>query len=170
MAIIQGLLSAVTELGVAAASFAFVWRPPTLPQLIGFGAGAGMAEAVMVPFMTNPFKGSTIEAHSTDVFARSAGTAVIQWLNVLERVWATVLHVSSRALVYMTVTSTNPLPAAIALCGFACVDGMAYYGLLQKWRFDQLRTLARVHGFVGLVAAALTAAFALLLRWFDVPA
>ena len=160
ISVIHGFLSALAELGVAAAFFVFVWHPSTMPQLIGFGAGAGMAEAVMLPFMTNPFKGSTLEPHSTDVFTRSAGAAVIQWLNVLERVWATLLHVSSRGLVYMTMTSASPLPAVIAVCGFASVDGMAYYGLLQKWRFDELRTLARVHACVGGVAAALTIAFA----------
>jgi hypothetical protein len=159
VSVIQGLLSGVTELGVAAAFFLFVWQPVNLPQLIGFGAGAGMVEAVMLPFISNPFKGSTLEAHSTDVFARSAGSATIQWLKVLERVWATLLHVSSRALVFLTITGGNPLPGAVAICGFAAVDGMAYYGLLEHWRFDEPRTLARFHAFVGVIGAALTGAF-----------
>ena len=126
-----------------------------------------MAEAVMLPFMTNPFKGSTLEAHSADMFTRSAGAPVIQWLKVLERIWATLLHVSSRALVYLAIRSGNPVPAAVAVCGFACVDGMAYYGLLQKWRFDQAQTLARVHTYVGGVAMVLTAAFAFFARLFN---
>ena len=129
-----------------------------------------MAEAVMLPFMTNPFKGLSLEAHSADVFARSADASLTQWLTVLERVWATLLHVSSRALVYLTIASGNPVPAVIAAAGFTCVDGMAYYGLLQKWRFDQLPTLARVHGFVGGVAIVLTAAFALFARLFHAAA
>jgi len=165
--VMLGVLSAGAELGVAAAFFVFVWHPPTLAQLIGIGAGAGMAEAVMLPFMMNPFKGSTLEAHAADVFTRSATAPVIQWLKVLERIWATLLHVSSRALVYLTITGANPAPAAIAVSGFACVDGVAYYGLLQKWRFDELPTLARVHACTAGVALALTAAFALLARLFD---
>ena len=131
-AVILGVLSASAELGVAAAFFVLVWHPPTLWQLIGFGAGAGMAEAVMLPFIANPFKGSTLETHSEEVFTRSAGVPLIQWLKVAERIWATLLQVSSRALVYFTIASGNPAPAAIAICGFAYVDGMAYYGLLQK--------------------------------------
>ena len=168
--VILGVLSAAAELGVAAPFFVFVWHPPTLPQLIGFGAGAGMAEAVMMPFMTNPFKGSTLEAHSTDVFTRSAGAALIQWLNVLERIWATLLHVSSRALVYFTITSANPVPACVAVCGFACVDGMAYYALLQKWRLDEWPTLARLHAYIGGVAMVLMAAFVLFAHLFDAAA
>ena len=167
VSVLQGVLSAAAELGVAGAFFVYVWHPPTLPQLIGFGAGAGMVEAVILPFITNPFKGSTLEAHSTDVFVRSAGTTVIQWLKVLERVWATLLHVSSRALVYLTITSASPMPAVIAVCGFAAVDGMAYYGLLEKWRFDQARTLVRVHGCVAVVAATLTTALVLFARLFQ---
>jgi hypothetical protein len=126
-----------------------------------------MAEAVMMPFMTNPFRGSTVEAHASEVFTRSAGDPVIQWLKVLERIWAMLLHVSSRALVYLTMTSASPVPAAISVCGFACVDGMAYYGLLQRWRFDQLPTLARVHVCVGAIAVALTLAFVLFAPLFD---
>ena len=140
---------------------------PRLPQLIGFGAGAGMAEAVMMPFISNPFRGSTLEAHAADVFRRSEGTRAIQWLKVLERIWATVLHVSSRALVYLTITSGNPVPAAIAVAGFAVVDGFAYYGLLQQWRFDRLGTLAGVHAFIGSVALTLAAAFAVFAPLFD---
>ena len=117
-----------------------------------------MAEAVMMPFISNPFKGSALEAHTEEVFTRSANASLIQWLNVLERVWATLLQVSSRALVYLAIASANPVPAAVAICGFAGVDGMAYYGLLQKWRLDQGPTLLRVHASVGIVAIALTAA------------
>ena len=160
--LVLGVLSAASELGVAAAFFVFVWRPPTIAQLIGFGAGAGMAEAVMMPFITNPFRGSTLEAHADGVFTRSAGSALFQWFKVLERISATLLHVSSRALVYLTIASANPAPAAVAVCGFAAVDGVAYYGLLQKWRFDQWRVLGRVHACVASVAILLTAA----LVWF----
>ena len=60
------------------------------------------------------------------------------------------------------------MPAAVAVCGFACVDGMAYYGLLQKWRFDQRPTLVRVHAYVGGVALALAAALVLLAPLFAV--
>lgn len=164
---IHGLLSAFSELGVAAAFFAFLWRPTTLPQLIGIGAGAGMAEAIMLPFIKNPFKGTTLETHSTEVFSSTAGVSAIQWLNVLERVWATLLHASSRALVCLTVMSTNPLPALIGVCGFAAVDGIAYYGHLRKWRFDEIRTLSRVHLFLGGIAALLTGAFVLFARLFQ---
>jgi hypothetical protein len=161
-----GILSAAAELGVAAAFFVFVWHPPTFAQLVGFGAGAGMVEAVMVPFMANPFSGSTLEGHSADVFNRSAGAPLFQWFKVLERIWATLLHVSSRALVYLTIASGNPVPAAVAVGGFAAVDGVAYYGLLEKWRFDQWPTLVRVHAYVAGVATLLTAALALFAHSF----
>jgi hypothetical protein len=162
-----GLLSATAELGVAATFFVFVWHPPTFAQLVGFGAGAGMAEAVIVPFMTNPFRGSTLEAHATDVFAMAANDPLFQWLKVLERIWATLLHVSSRGLVYLAIASANPVPAGIAVCGFAFVDGLAYYGLLENWRFDHRATLRRVHVCVGAVAMVLAGALVQFAHAFD---
>ena len=45
-ATIQGLVSACSELGAAVLFFLFVLPEPTVPQLIGFGVGAGAAEAV----------------------------------------------------------------------------------------------------------------------------
>jgi hypothetical protein len=50
------------------------------------------------------------------------------------------------------------------------VDGIAYYGLLQKWRFDETATLVRIHARAGVVALTLTAAFAFFARLFDATA
>jgi hypothetical protein len=159
VSIAHGFLSGFSELGIAAVFFLFVLDRLTLPQLIGFGAGAGMAEAVMLPFIRNPFKGSVLEEHAEETFTRAANDARVQWFSVLERVWATLLHVSSRGLVYVTVLTGNPVPAGMALAGFASVDGVAFYAHLQKWRFDEVPVLARIHVILGVVAAALTAAF-----------
>ena len=170
VAAIQGLLSASTELGVAAVFFMYIWQPATMAELIGFGAGAGMAEAVILPSLKNPLKGTSLELHATEVLACTGGDSTIQWLSVLERVLATVLHIASRSLVYLTFLSSNPLPAVLAVGGFSCVDGVAYYGHLKKWRFDSVRTLASMYGYIGGIAAALTGIFVIFARLFDAPA
>lgn len=72
-----------------------------------------------------------------------------------------LLQASTRGLVYLSVASHNPIPASVGLAGFSVVDGSVYYWHLQKWRFDSLPVLARVHAFLGLIACALTAAFLL---------
>ena len=155
----QGVLSAVSELGAAAAFFVLVIPELSYWQLVGFGVGAGAVEAIMLPFISNPFRGGTLGEHADEVFRASAENQSVQWLSVLERIWAMLLQVSARGLVYFSVASHNPIPACVGLAGFSVVDGSAYYWHLQKWRFDSLPVLARVHAFLGLIACLLTAAF-----------
>ena len=155
----QGVLSAASELGAAAAFFLYVIPLPSYWQLVGFGVGAGAVEAIMLPFIANPFKGGTLGEHAEEVFRASARAQGVQWLSVLERIWAMLLQVSTRGLVYLSVASHDPIPGGIALAGFSAVDGSVYYWHLKKWRFDTLPVLARVHAFLGLMAGLLTAAF-----------
>ena len=155
----QGVLSAVSELSAAAAFFVYVIPGLSYWQLVGFGVGAGAVEAIMLPFISNPFKGGTLGEHADEVFRASATDQGVQRLSVLERIWAMLLQVSTRGLVYLSVATHNPIPACVALAGFSVVDGSAYYWHLQKWRFDSLPVLARVHAFLGLIACMLTVAF-----------
>lgn len=159
LAIAHGALSAASELGPAAAFFVYVVPNLTWWQLVGFGVGAGAVEAIMLPFLANPLKGTRLEQHANDVFRRSASNSVVQWLSVLERIWAMLLQVSTRGLVGLSVYSGNPFPACLAIAGFAAVDGTAYYGHLRKWPFDSPQLLARVHLFLGVAAGVMTALF-----------
>ena len=76
VACIQGILSGVSELGIAAAFFILVVKDLTLPQLIGFGAGAGMVEATTVPFIRNPFRGTALEGRASDLISGAAGNPI----------------------------------------------------------------------------------------------
>ncbi len=170
ISLFQGLLSSSTELGAAALLFWFFWQPDTLAELIGIGAGAGMVEAVILPFIGNPFKGTNLEDHYNDVTESSQGDPQIQWMSVLERVLATTIHISSRSLVYISILSTNPIPCLAALVGFSGVDGLAYYGHLQKWRFDSTRVLLRIYGVMGGIGLLLTGVFVLFAGLFNTSA
>ena len=162
----QGVISGVSELSAAAAFYVFVIPELSYWQLVGFGVGAGAVEAIMLPFVFNPFKGGTLGEHADEVFRASSTHRGVQWLSVVERIWAMLLQVSTRGLVYLSVASHNPIPACVALAGFSVVDGSAYYWHLQKWRFDSIPVLARIHAFLGLIAAMLTAAFLLWSKHF----
>lgn len=161
LAATQGVVSAVSELGAAAAFFVYVLPRLTYWQLIGFGVGAGAVEAIMLPFISNPFKGTALEEHADRVFRAAASVRSVQWLSVLERVWAMLLQVSARGLTYLSLAGHNPIPAIIALAGVATVDGSAYYWHLQKVRFDSLSVLANIHIFLALLAGVLLGAFLL---------
>ena len=159
LAAAHGALSALSELAPAAAFLLWVVPPLTWWQLVGFGVGAGAVEAIMLPFVANPLKGTALEEHANDVFRRSATNSAVQWLSVLERIWAMLLQVSTRGLVGLSVYSGNPAPACLAVVGFGAVDGIAYYGHLDRWRFDSLSVLARVHLFLGGAAGVMTVVF-----------
>lgn len=161
LAAIQGFVSAVSELGAAAAFFVYVLPHLTYWQLIGFGVGAGAVEAIMLPFISNPFQGTKLGEHADEVFRSSAGDWRIQSMSVVERVWAMLLHVSTRGLVYLSIAGQNPLAACVAVGGFGAVDGSAYYWHLKKWRFDSPVVLARVHVFMATAACTLMAVFLL---------
>jgi hypothetical protein len=159
LAVAQGVLSAVSELAPAALFFAYVVPQLTWWQLVGFGVGAGATEAIMLPLISNPFKGTSLGDHAEAVFRASAQSSAIQWLAVLERVWAMLLQVSARGLVGLSIFSGILMPACLAGVGFAAVDGSAYYWHLRRWRFDALPVLTRVHLLLGGAACALTATF-----------
>jgi hypothetical protein len=159
LAAAHGVLSAVSELAPAALFFVYVVPRLTWWQLVGFGVGAGAVEAIMLPFLSNPLKGTSLERHADDVFSRSATNAGVQWLSVLERIWGMLLQVSSRGLVGLSIYSGNPVPACVAIVGFGVVDGAAYYGHLRESRFDSLALLARVHLLLGIAAGLMTAVF-----------
>ena len=159
LSVSQGLLSAFAELGAAYAFFVLVVPTLNLPQLIGFGAAAGAVEAIVLPFIQNPFKGTPLEEHASQVSGKSAGSQAIDWMSVIERALAIVVHVASRGLVYLSFSTGNLIPALVAVLTFASIDGRAYYAHLEKWPFDQVKTLWKFYRYLALVAFVQVACF-----------
>lgn len=148
----QGFISAISELGSAFLFFVFVVPKLTLVQLIGFGTAAGAVEAIILPFMQNPLKGTPLEAHLSEVIQRSSTNNLIPWMAVLERLFALPLHIGTRGLVYISFISGNIIPAILAVMAFASIDGRAYFAHLEKWSFDNLQVLGKIYTFIAIVA------------------
>jgi len=164
LSVCQGFISAFSELGAAFAFFMLIVPKLSLAQLVGFGAGAGAVEAIMLPFIKNPLRGTPLEEHASELIEKSESKLSIQWMSVPERVWASIIHIATRGLVYLAIITANFIPALIAVCIFAAADGRAYYALLQGWRFDDLHVLGRFHAY--LVALALLAAVSFIFFCF----
>lgn len=160
LSISHGLVSALSELGAASLFFIFVVPELTLAQLIGFGTAAGAVEAIMLPFIQNPLKGTPLEEHSAEVIQRSSASRLIPWMSVLERTLAFFPHVAARGLVYISFISGNPVPAILAVLTFASIDGRAYFGHLEKWQFDNIRVLGRIYRELAVIGIAQTILFA----------
>lgn len=162
LSVSHGFVSAVSELGAALLFFAFVVPDLTLAQVVGFGVAAGAVEAVMLPFMRNPLKGTPLEEHSAEALEKSSHSTLIAWMSVLERMLAMVPHIAARGLVYVSFATGNVLPACLALLGFASIDGRAYFAHLEKWQFDDIRVLAGLYRFIAVVGLSQALLFALL--------
>ncbi len=148
----HGLVSAISELGAAVLFFVFVLPPLTLAQLIGFGVSAGAVEAIMLPFIQNPLKGTPLGEHASEMIEKSFESKLIPWMAVIERILAFVPHVAARSLVYISLVSGNWLPALLGIATFASIDGRAYYAHLEKWSFDQVKVLGKLYVNLAVVA------------------
>jgi hypothetical protein len=152
LGIIQGFVSAFSELGSAFIFFQFVLRDLSLPQLIGFGVAAGAVESIVLPFIGNPLSGTPLEKHTADMEQKTSSDLSMQWMGVIERVIAMVIHISSRGLIYVSMIKFSILPGLIAVLTFAAVDGRAYYALLEKWALDEIRVLRKFYLYLAIIA------------------
>ncbi len=159
LAFCQGVISACSELGAALGFFLFLLPKLTFAELIGFSVAAGSVEAIILPFMKNPLEGTPLESHAEETIKMGSQSMAIQWLAVAERIFATLVHTASRGLTYLSYSTGNLLPIVLAIIGFGCVDGRAYYAHLEKWRFDDIKVLTRFYRFLGVVACSLVVLF-----------
>jgi len=146
----QGFISAFSELGSAYIFFLFVVPFLTLPQLIGFGMAAGAVESIVLPFIGNPFIGTPLEKHSENMEQKISSNLSTQWMGVIERIIAMVIHISSRGLIYVRMITCSLLPGLTAILTFAAIDGTGYYALLEKWAFDDIRILRKLYLFLAI--------------------
>lgn len=159
LAFSQGAISAFSELGAALAFFLFVVPELTFAELIGFGVAAGSVEAIILPFMKNPLEGTPLETHAEETGKKASENIAIQWLGVVERVLASLVHTATRGLTYITCSTGNLVPIVLAIAGFASIDGLAYYAHLEKWQFDNIQILAKFYRFLGSIAGSLLVLF-----------
>lgn len=159
----QGTLSAASELGAAALVFVYLAPKLTLLELIGFGAGAAFAEGILVGLVRNPLAGTPTGAYVDEQSAllREQGGAGYWLLGAVERIEADVAHICSRGLVYVSLITSNPAPALVALVTFGAVDGTAYFALLRHWQFSQTRVAVKLYGIIGAIAGLQWIAFVL---------
>jgi len=164
LATAQGFVSALSELGAAALFFLLVIPKLSLPELIGFGAAAGIVEALVVPLMSiggiNILNGTPVEKNAAEQWQDLGATPLaVMVFPVVERVLTMVLHTSSRALIYAAMVLGNVVPALLAVSLVASVDGLAYYALLNKWKFLSFTVAIRFYALVAIAAGILSLVF-----------
>lgn len=160
----SGLWSGVAELGATAAVFLWLAPPPSLlAQLVAFGVGAGSLEAIYAYFLmeNREERSRQLEEEVKELEVRSLGAYPL-WGGVVERAFTTVFHVASRLLLYLSLRYTTPLPGLVALASFTILDGVAHYGIDQKWDWLDPHILGLFH----LFCLAVTVVEVWLAFWF----
>lgn len=159
LGLIQGVISSFSELGSALIFFIFVLPDLPLVQLIGFGLAAGAIESIVLPFIGNPLSGTPLEQHTLELEQRISSNLSIQWMGVLERFIAMIMHVSCRGLIYVSMIKFSILPGFIAIFTFAAADGRGYYALLEKWDFGNIGVLKRFYLYLAIIALVQLSSF-----------
>ncbi len=164
LATAQGFVSAISELGAAALFFWLVIPELSFPELIGFGATAGIVEALFIPLMSiggiNILSGTPVERTGAEQWQDLGATPVaVMAFPLVERGLTMALHASSRALVYAAMVLGNVVPALLAVSLFAAVDGTAYYALLKQLKVLSFALAIRFYTLVALSVGILTLLF-----------
>jgi hypothetical protein len=158
-ATINGLISALTELGAAA----WFLRRAQLrwADILAFGVAIGAFEVFVVlwlvwlEWLDGPPAGSLPPIFELDL--------------LVQRSIAMMGHVASRVLVYVGLRMRWLLPALIAVTLFSLVDGVADYSLVARWDWSDPKVITGYYLFAGIVSAveALAAWFfwSMMKRW-----
>ncbi len=160
----QGFVSAISELGAAALFFWLVIPELSFPELIGFGATAGIVEALVIPLMSiggiNLLSGTPVERIGAEQWHDLGATPLaVMAFPLVERGLTMALHTSSRALVYAAMILSNVGSALLAISLFAAVDAAAYYALLKQLKVLRFAIAIRFYAFVALSVGIQTLLF-----------
>ena len=142
---LEGVVSAVCELGAAALVLALVLSEGTPLTVVAFGLGAGSLEGALL-YIAARESGSADQGDRPPTPDPEPLTGPRRHTFVVERGAALLGHVGSRGLVWLSVH--GPLwPAGLALLAFAAVDGVAAYGLRRNWDWMAPRIWWRFYTF-----------------------
>ncbi|MFZ1683242.1 MAG: hypothetical protein WAU88_03835 [Candidatus Zixiibacteriota bacterium] len=156
-AIANGVSSGVCELGAAIAIFALV-APMTFLQVLAFGVGIGSFEAWLVATIPNLLSGTDLHSGAQKLESQIAQLPPAQrrvfeiLFPILERLFASMIHVGTRALTYVCLASESMLAGLLAVAVFVFVDGWLAFRLLMSEN-PNLRQMRLLYLNLGLTAA-----------------
>ena len=157
IAALYGIMSAVAELGAAAACFSLLSPGLSLTDVIAFGVGASCIEISLV-LSGGVRPGPEVRSAWISGARRSA---CVRHMMFIERLTTLLGHVASRGLVYLSLTLPDLSLALIAVATFGAVDGVLIYGRLASWDWFDPRVCRSFYGFITLVSLFEVGIFAL---------
>lgn len=135
-AALQGGVSAISELGLAALAFLFVLSGGSTSLVAIFGVGAGITEAAFLLLLARVQRGAEGGTETSEPADPPTAPPAVSDLRrhsfLVERVAALLGHVGSRGLIWLALQGSI-WPAGVALLTFSDVDGVAGYGVQREW-------------------------------------
>lgn len=108
----------------------------------------------------NLFNGTPVEQHAAEQWQDWGTTPfAVMVFPIVERGLTMVLHTSSCALIYAAIVLGNVVPVLLAVSLFACVDGLVYYAILNKWKFLSFRVAIKLYAVIAIAAGILSFVF-----------
>ena len=139
----HGIMSAACELGLAAVFFRSNRLP--LKDVLAFGTGIGSFEALWV------LAEGSLELAETKALTLASFLDLASGQLLFERALSLLGHISSRLLVYASLSHRKLLPGLLAFILFALVDGTAAYGTLAQWNWSDSLIQTRFQWFIATV-------------------
>ncbi|HZL72168.1 MAG TPA: hypothetical protein VFC86_06900, partial [Planctomycetota bacterium] len=150
-----GAWSALAELGLVAAFFAWISKPADAGNAVGLGVGAGVFEVVILVGI------SLLSDDESPAKDAPPGDWFVRWSGVIERTHSIVGHAATRGLVWAAFRSWPLFPAALlGFATFAVTDGVAKYGSSKGWNWTDPRVARRAQAFFAIVSVLEAAIFA----------
>jgi hypothetical protein len=146
-AILEGTISAITEL--AAAAIFLSQTGLSMTNALAFGVAIGVFE-ILFTFMLGVLE---LIDESEDAAALTL-TDKLTWVSgwfIIERSIALIGHITSRYLIYLAFAQHQSEIAVVSLILFTITDGLASYGLLAKWDWESSRILIRFYSVLAVV-------------------
>jgi hypothetical protein len=160
----QGLLSAISELGITLFLFIYMLYSLSITAAIAFGVGASSFEIAYI--VAYSFTKGAHHTRQTLIAAWKSGASnslCVRYSMVIERFSALFGHIGSRGLIFLSVVWQNPTLTLVAILMFSIVDAVAIYGGLIGWNLFSPRICRSFYLFtVGVSFIEFTTFFALI--------
>jgi hypothetical protein len=131
-AITNGIISAVSELGLAALVLIFIGATNVdIPDIMLYAVSAGVTELLIISIYGMFEKREPETVKKWEISAEHCFLA--RYLFPVERLVALIGHIGSRGLVGIAIIKGYVWPVAVALITFSTTDGLANYGVLKNW-------------------------------------
>jgi hypothetical protein len=150
-AVVSGLLSGASELGLSAICFLSLLGRLDVKHLIAFGVGASSAEVCLVMSLAFLQK-----SQPECVSARASGVSesnLVRFMQPLERFFALSIHVTSRWLVYVALFDQYYFLGVFAFVCFCAIDGLASFGHASDWNWFDPTVAWTFYGVIASLAS-----------------